>query len=102
MLVVFTANFTVFCHCASAAKGHCCCSAKESGKSKPCHSSQAVKFNLQERQVADQVQMVPLPVVELLIQWPVLQLTHLPAPATPHSRLHPPPDMLTLQQRFLI
>ncbi|WP_188931516.1 hypothetical protein [Puia dinghuensis] len=103
MLVVFTANFTVFCHCATAAKVHCCCcDAKKSGKSKPCHSHQAVKFNLLEKQIADQVQAAPLPVIELLIQRPVLPLTELPAATTTSNPRHPPPDILALQQRFLI
>jgi len=98
MLVVFTANYTVFCHCATAAKTHCCCEKK----TKPCNSSQAVKFNLLEKQVADQVHAAPLPVIELLIQPPVLQATKQPSPATPNNTKHPPPDILSLQQRLLI
>src|SRR5579863_2111539 len=103
MLVVFTANFTVFCHCATAAKHHCsCCDKKAEGKPKPCNSVQAVQFNLVEKQLADHIQAAPLPVVELFIQLPVLQPTGLSAPTTPNNLQHPPPDILTLQQRFLI
>jgi len=98
MLVVFTANFTVFCHCAAAQKHTCCCEKK----TKPCNSAQAVKFNLAEKQIADHIQAAPLPVIQLLLEQPILQPVTTLALATPDETQHPPPDILTLQQRLLI
>jgi hypothetical protein len=96
--LVFTANFTVFCHCATAQKHSCCCEKK----TKPCNSAQAVHFNLTEKQLADNIQAAPLPVIELFIQQPVLQSAPLPAPTTPDPVKHPPPDILAFQHRLLI
>ena len=100
LLAAFTVNFTVFCHCATAQKHSCCCEKKE--KKGPCHSVQAVKFNLVERQLADPIQAAPLPVIELIIQHPMTESVKPPIPATPDDAKHPPPDILTLQQRLLI
>jgi len=100
LLAAFTANFTVFCHCATAQKRSCCCEKQE--KKGPCHSVQAVKFNLVEKQLADHIQAAPVPVIEHLIQHPLTEPTRLPAPAPPNNAKHPPPDILTLQQRLLI
>jgi hypothetical protein len=99
MLVVFAANFTVFCHCAAAAQKHSCCCEK---KSKPCNSGQSIQFNLVEKQLADQIQAAPLPVIELLIEQPLSEPTKTPTPSTPDTVKHPPPDLLILQQRLLI
>lgn len=100
LLLAFTANFTVFCHCATAQKHSCCCEKKE--KKTPCNSAQAVKFNLVEKQLADQIQAAPLPVIELLVQRPVVQTSTLRAQRLSDDTRHPPPDLLTLQQRLLI
>jgi hypothetical protein len=100
LLVAFTANFTVFCHCATARKQSCCCEKTE--KKSPCHSAQAVKFNLVEKQLADQIQAAPIPVVERVILQPVVEAPRLPVAATPDQVHHPPPDILTLQHRLLI
>ena len=98
MLVVFAANFTVFCHCATTQKHHCCCEQK----AKPCHSAEAVKFHLAEKQLADQVQAAPLPVIALFIQQPNLLPVQLSTSAAPDNCQYPPPDILSLQQRLLI
>ena len=100
MLMAFTANFTVFCHCATAQKHSCCCEKKE--KKGPCNSAQAVKFNLSEKQLADQVQAAPMPVLDLVILRPVTPTPQLPTPVTSDNVSHPPPDLLALQQRLLI
>jgi len=100
MLVAFAVNFTVFCHCATAQKHSCCC--QKQTKTKPCNSARAVKFNLAEKQLADYIQPAPLPVIEIIVAYPVTTATRLPEPAACPNVKHPPPDILTLQQRFLI
>jgi hypothetical protein len=100
MLVVFAANLTVFCHCASAAQKHSCCCCEK--KTKPCNSGQSIHFNLVEKQIADQIQAAPLPVIELLIQHPLTEPATTSGPAAPNTVKHPPPDILSLQQRLLI
>jgi hypothetical protein len=108
MLVAFTANFTVFCHCAANAAAHACCCEKKapskSPKSSPegCNGMQAVKFNLLEKQVAAHIDLAPTPVFALPL--PPLRLVTAPLPtrATTCWPKHPPPDILVLQQRFLI
>jgi hypothetical protein len=101
LLVAFAANFTVFCHCAAnAAQPHSCCEKKPPHQ--PCHGMQAVQFNLLEKQLADHIQLAPLPVIRLIIQQPILQPPALPTPLATGCPKHPPPDLLTLHQRFLI
>src|SRR5262249_7792362 len=100
LLVAFTANFTVFCHCATAQKHSCCCEKKD--KKTPCNSAQAVNFNLVERQLRDQIHAAPLPVIALVIQRPVVQTSSFRTQSTFNDTGHPPPDILTLQQRLLI
>jgi hypothetical protein len=102
MLVVFAANFTVFCHCASAAaaRPHCCCEKKAPGHR--CNGMQAIKFNLLEKQVADGIQLAPLPVNPLILPRLVFQPVSLPALPAAGCPKHPPPDILAFQQRFLI
>jgi hypothetical protein len=41
-------------------------------------------------------------VVAHLIQHPISEPTTLPTPTSPNEAKHPPPDILTLQQRLLI
>ena len=71
MLVVFAANFLVFCHCAAraeaAAAHHSCCGKNAPGEPKhsDCQGMQAVRFNLVEKQVASSVVMGELPVAVL-------------------------------------
>lgn len=101
LLMAFTANFTVFCHCAAAQKHTCCCSKNEK-KSQPCNSVKAVKFNLVEKQLADPIQAAPIPVIELIIKYPLTERVKATVPATPDNSKHPPPDILTLQRRLLI
>jgi len=91
LLLAFTANFTVFCHCAKAQKHSCCCGKKE--KKGPCNSVQAVKFNLVEKQLADAIQAAPIPVIGAAKGL---------KPATPDNAKHPPPDILVFQRRLLI
>lgn len=100
LLVAFAANFSVFCHCATTQKHACCCEKQQ--KKGPCHSAQAVKFNLVEKQLADAIQAAPIPVIELIIQHPLSEREKAPVPETPDNAKHPPPDILTLQQRLLI
>jgi hypothetical protein len=100
LLVAFAANFTVFCHCATAQKRHCCC--EKQTKTKPCNSAQAVQFKLAEKQVADVVQVAPLPVIVLQVRFAVTEPAKLHRQAMVVPDRYPPPDILTLQQRFLI
>lgn len=106
LLVAFAANFTVFCHCATAPKIYVrCCKSRcceAPAKARPCHSAQAVKFNLVEKQVANVLQVAPLPVVVLRVRFAVIEPAKLHRPATDVPVKHPPPDILTLQQRLLI
>lgn len=100
MLVAFAANFTVFCHCATAQKHSCCC--EKQTKTRPCNSAKAVKFNLAEKQIADHIQLAPLPVVILAVGRVFSEPAKLPVQAILTPVKHPPPDILTLQRRLLI
>jgi len=100
LLVAFAANFTVFCHCATAQKKHCCC--EKQTKTKPCNSAQAVKFNLAEKQVADPILAAPLPVIVLEVCVALAERTPLPTLTAVPSFKHPPPDILALHQRLVI
>jgi hypothetical protein len=119
MLVVFTVNFCVVCHCAAnaapcgLAHHHTCCEKSASGKQSDsdskndCSGMQAVKFNLLEKQVSSPIHSG---------EQPVLLITHiysLTAPVllvTSRSRRlpdewaykHAPPDRQALYQSFLI
>ena len=116
MLVVFAANFLIFCHCAARAEGrhHSCCEKMECGaasargkapKHSGCQGMQAVRFNLVEKQVASSIAPGEIPVI-LLTFAPVV------VPVAPvkegfrHGgwRAYPyaPPDLQVLYQRFLI
>jgi hypothetical protein len=123
MLVVFTVNFCVVCHCAAnavprgLAHHHTCCeksaSKNESRHGSPgenpgdCSGMQAVKFNLLEKQVSSPIHSG---------EQPVLLITHIYSIAAPvllttsgSRRLpdewaykHAPPDRQALYQSFLI
>ena len=123
MLVVFTVNFCVVCHCAANAvpRGsthhHTCCekpaskydNRHESRGESPgdCSGMQAVKFNLLEKQVSSPIHSG---------EQPVLLITHIYSIITPvllttvgSLRLpdewaykHAPPDRQALYQSFLI
>jgi hypothetical protein len=110
MLVAFTASFTVFCHCetaaAAAAPRHSCCcgqAKKEKKDDHGCQGMQAVKLNLQDKQTAVDIHMAALPVISLPPQ--ITRPTQLPD-HQPISRnwpdRHSPPDRQSLYQCFLI
>ena len=113
MLTVFAANFMVVCHCsaraAAAASQHSCCRRAEKARSQqPCNDGNgcsgmhAVKFNLLEKQAAHQVTPEPLFPVILALQPPVLEaISIIPGPQRPVYQ-HPPPDLQSLYQCFLI
>jgi len=104
MLVVFAANFTVFCHCAAAAGQHCCCE-KKAPKRSDCHGMQAVRFNLAEKEVAS-------PIAHGEPQMLFLTLVHVVAPVATIEKgyrrsdwwvyKYGPPDLQVLYSRFLI
>lgn len=100
LLLAFTANFTVFCHCAKAQKHSCCCGKKE--KKGPCNSVQAVKFNLVEKQLADAIEAAPVPVIQLILPRPRTEAAKVLKPATSGNAKHPPPDIPVFQRRLLI
>ena len=119
MLVVFTVNFCVVCHCAAnaAPRGlghhHTCCEKSASGNQSDneskndCSGMQAVKFNLLEKQVSSPIHSG---------EQPVLLIAHIYSIAAPvflttsgSRRLpdewaykHAPPDRQALYQSFLI
>ena len=111
MLVVFAANFLVFCHCAAraAAAGgrHCCCEKKEShgAKHSDCQGMQAVRFNLVEKQVASSVGVVEPPMMVVTFDYVVPQVV---AVEKGYRRSdwwvykYGPPDLQVLYSRFLI
>jgi hypothetical protein len=106
MLVIFTASFTVFCHCATAAPS--CCEKKTGQKRDDhgCQGMQAVKFNLLEKQAAASIHADASPVVILADAGvvPSTPVFHAERPRLPStwSSKHPPPDRLSLYQCFLI
>ncbi|MBS1662694.1 MAG: hypothetical protein JST68_16745 [Bacteroidetes bacterium] len=132
MLVTFTVNFCVICHCAASAApvkvGHthhsCCekavCDEKgdgskaaadcgDKGMKEPkggCQGMQAVKFNLLEKQASDPVVMGEMPVLWVptyTYSLPVVELKE-PGLRVPEqwAYRHSPPDLRVLHQSFLI
>jgi hypothetical protein len=116
MLVAFTVNFCVICHCAAkAAPGashcHSCCGKKE-GKSgqtdhNGCQGMQAVKFNLLEKQVASAISSGEQPFIFLTHSFTVPVTTGVIAGdilSLPDQWVykHAPPDLRVLYQSFLI
>ena len=111
LLVVFTASFTVFCHCATAApacRERSCCEKKkeQAPNDHGCQGMQAVKFNLQEKQAAASVHADASPEVilgdaGLALSTPVFRVERPWLPDT-WSYKHSPPDRLSLYQCFLI
>ena len=106
LLSVFTANFTVFCHCATASPS--CCEKKTNQKRNDhgCQGMQAVKFNLLEKQTAASIHAGASPVIilaqaALAPAVPVFRVVPPSLPSTWSSK-HPPPDLLSLYQCFLI
>ena len=122
MLVAFTVNFCVICHCAAAAvpvRGwhcHACCggSGSDSGarekKGKEghgCQGMQAVKFNLLEKQVSSPISSGEQPVMLISFNYSVLVPDRLVADGSNVTAdqwvyRHSPPDLQVLYQRFLI
>ncbi|HMI62160.1 MAG TPA: hypothetical protein VK518_14670 [Puia sp.] len=122
MLVAFTANFCVICHCAASAapvmKGgrcHSCCGSDEKKgekkKGRPgnhgCQGMQAVKFNLLEKQVSSSISSGEQPVILISFNYSILVPGR---PVVDGNRAvsdqwvykHAPPDLQVLYQRFLI
>jgi hypothetical protein len=119
MLVVFAANFLVFCHCARAGQHSCCeksgCAdhggmmpkeAKRDGsKHSDCQGMQAVRFNLVEKQAASSIVLGEPPVM-------VITFDHVMAPVAKIEKgfrrsdwwvyKYGPPDLQVLYQCFLI
>ncbi|HEY4286703.1 MAG TPA: hypothetical protein VGN00_06345 [Puia sp.] len=120
MLVTFTVNFCVICHCAAKATpvkgGHChsCCSSyekkgdkKKGSESHGCQGMQAIKFNLLEKQVSTPISSGEQPVMLISFNYSILVPGQLVAVG---NRVisdegvykHSPPDLQVLYQRFLI
>jgi len=109
MLTVFAANFMVVCHCSARTMPaqHACCAHKQSKTpckdDNGCSGTHAVKFNLLEKQAADQVTMGDLYLCTTLFDWqlkaPDQQQRTIPEQSHP---IHPPPDLQALYQVFLI
>jgi hypothetical protein len=117
MLVAFTVNFCVICHCAASAVpvmkgGHChgCCGSEKKKKgegSHGCQGMQAVKFNLLEKQVSSSISSGEQPVMLISFNYSILVPGRLVADgnrAVPDQWVykHAPPDLQVLYQRFLI
>lgn len=114
MLTVFAANFMVVCHCsaraAAATPPHSCCQRAEKAPSQQpcddgngCSGMHAMKFNLLEKQTSSGVSLDQVDAIVYTYEWAVtppatLQKT-LPGGRTPR---HPPPDLQSLYQCFLI
>ena len=119
MLVVFAANFLVFCHCAARAeacgRAHSCCEKKacaasrpmspESSKHSDCQGMQAVRFNLVEKQVSASIGTGELPVVVLSL-FPIMVAVSRTDDGFRRMDWwiykYSPPDLQVLYQRFLI
>jgi hypothetical protein len=110
MLLSFTASFTVFCHCetaaAATASASCCqrsCGEKKKKDDHGCQGMQAVKLNLQDKQAAVAIHMAAIPMILLPTQTaPSIHLPdRQPIPQTWPDR-HSPPDRHSLYQCFLI
>ena len=115
MLVAFTVNFCVICHCAASAAptkvGHChaCCGSgeKKGNEHHGCQGMQAVKFNLLEKQVSSSISSGEQPVMLISFNYSILapgQLVVDGYRAVPDQWVykHAPPDLQVLYQRFLI
>jgi len=114
MLVVFTVNFCVICHCAAnaaprAVHCHSCCEKKSSKKEghEGCSGMQAVKFNLLEKQVSSSITSGDQPVLLINHIYSVcvpVRLSGGDKPIIPDQWVykHAPPDLQALYQRFLI
>jgi len=121
MLVAFTVNFCVICHCAASAApvmkgGHChaCCGSGKKGeemkgheKSHGCQGMQAVKFNLLEKQVSSSISSGEQPVMLISFNYSILVPGQLVARGNRALSdqwvyKHAPPDLQVLYQRFLI
>lgn len=114
LLIIFTANFSVVCHCsahaATMASQHSCCGHQQPPH-RPCDdkggcpATQALKFNLLEKQVPASVHPGPLfaaIVTNHLILIPVSILLPTRSGDGQYLHKHPPPDLQALYQRFLI
>ena len=117
MLVAFTVNFCVICHCAASAGpvmkgGHChgCCGSggmKKEGGKHGCQGMQAVKFNLLEKQVSSSISSGEQPVMLISFYYSILVPYRLVVDgnrAVPDQWVyeHAPPNLQVLYQRFLI
>lgn len=122
MLVAFTVNYCVICHCAASAAprgdrmGHCsACCEKQEGKvdrkgqagHNDCQGMQAVKFNLLEKQVSSSITSGEQPVMLVSYGYTILAADRLALDkdrAIPDQWVykHSPPDLQVLYQRFLI
>lgn len=122
MLVAFTVNFCVICHCAASAApvmkgGHChgCCGSDEKKgekkkggeKNHGCQGMQAVKFNLLEKQVSSPISSGEQPVMLISFNYFILVPGRLVvdgnrAVSDQWVYKHSPPDLQVLYQRFLI
>lgn len=112
MLVTFTVNFCIICHCAAKAapvakSGHChsCCEKNVPSKERhggDCSGMQAVKFNLLEKQVESTVCLAPQPGVFITHLYIVPENITLPVEHGRNLHNYVPPDRQALYQRFLI
>ena len=116
MLITFTVNFCVICHCAAkaapagkASPCHGCCGESkhptQSGSKKhtgDCSGMQAVKFNLLEKQVEGSVGLAELPILFITHLHFTPAVTVLPVANSRRIDHYVPPDLQALYQRFLI
>jgi len=126
LLMIFTGNFLVICHCSAAAAAptpsgamhrHCCCKERaaagsSAGAEHPCKDKnscpgrQAVKFNLSEKQVAAAVHAGPLFATlitrDFMIPVPFGHAIAAQKYQQQDFSKHSPPDLLALFHRFLI
>jgi hypothetical protein len=132
LLVAFTANFFVVCHCSAMTAPaqvqhhhqHSCCGKENVAGGKcaagenathdatpcdkgNCRHAQAIKFNLLEKQLAHQVTQPPLYTIFINRDFilPVnesLEKPHREITSGQWPGTHSPPDLHALYQRFLI
>jgi hypothetical protein len=116
LLIIFTANFSVVCHCSASAAPiaschrNSCCESHQKASHRPCDdkggcpATHALKFNLSEKQIPASVHPGPL-FADLVIR-PFFVPASIALPTTSREcqylHKHSPPDLQALYQRFLI
>ena len=116
LLIIFTANFSVVCHCSAGAapiassRRNSCCESHQKASHRPCDdkggcpATHALKFNLSEKQIPASVHPEPLFVALITEHFSTPAAIALPTTSREcvYLHKHSPPDLQALYQRFLI